>query len=222
MAVTPYGPDSLVVCHEFSLRKETTAMKRRALGAVIATVLISALTGSLAWADNPHGTPPGQAAKDQTSVSVTASVSASAENKGQAKKAEESSATSSSAGPSANASATAQANAAEHAQSNRSSSSSTAQSNTSASSNTSQSAASTSKLTPGGDKFSSCKANTPANTTSSPGVQPSSSTHQWTCASAGSNQTKMYGNGTTAGQGVMKRPGGNASIQLHGPGNRQP
>jgi len=32
----------------------------------------------------------------------------------------------------------------------------------------------------------------------------------------------MYGNGTTAGQGVMKRPGGNASIQLYGPGNSQP
>ena len=66
MAVTPYDPDSLAVCHGFFLRKETMAMKRRALGAVIAAVLTSALTGSLAMADNPHGTPPGQAAQDQT------------------------------------------------------------------------------------------------------------------------------------------------------------
>ena len=36
-------------------------MKRRALGAAFVVVLISALTGSVAWADNPHGTPPGQA-----------------------------------------------------------------------------------------------------------------------------------------------------------------
>ena len=188
-------------------------MKRRALGAVIAAVLTSALTGSLAWGDNPHGTPPGQAANDQTSASVTASASASAENKGQAKKAEESSQSSSSAGPSANASATAQANAAEHAQSN------------SSTSNASQSAQSTTKLMPGGDKFNGCTG-TP-NTSGSPGVKPGSNTDKWTCAKAvagtagaAADQTKRYGNGSTAGQGVVKR--GGLGTTLYGPGNSQP
>src|SRR5437773_2684353 len=227
-AVTPYDPDSLVVCHGFFLRKETMAMKRRALGAVIAAVLTSALTGSLAWGDNPHGTPPGQAANDQTSASVTASASASAENKGQAKKAEESSQSSSSAGPSANASATAQANAAEHAQSNSSSNSNnsnTVQSNSSTSSNTSASNTATTKLTPGGDTFNGCTG-TP-NTSGSPGVKPGSNTDKWTCAKAvastagaAADQTKRYGNGSTAGQGVVKR--GGLGTTLYGPGNSQP
>jgi hypothetical protein len=182
-------------------------MKRRAFSAAFVAALISALTGSLAWADNPHGTPPGQAANDQSSASVTASASASTstENKGQAKKADESA-----AGPNANASATAQANAA--AQANT-------QSSSSASSSSSPSADSQTKQTPGGDKFNGCTG-TP-NTSSSPGVKPASETDKWTCASAGSNQTKMYGNGSTAGQGVMKR-GGSASTTLRGPGNSQP
>src|SRR5438067_8802865 len=197
-------------------------MSRRALGAAFVAALISALTGSLAWGDNPHGTPPGQAANDQTSASVTASASASAENKGQAKKAEESSQSSSSAGPSANASATAQANAAEHAQSNSSTSS---QSNTSANSNTSASNTATTKLTPGGDKFNGCTG-TP-NTSGSPGVKPASNTDKWTCAKAvagtagaAADQTKRYGNGSTASQGVVKR--GGLGTTLYGPGNSQP
>src|SRR5437763_15374686 len=70
-----------------SLRKETTAMKGRALGATFVVALISALTGSLAWADNPHSAPPGQAAKDSASVSA----SPAADNQGQAKKADEAS-----------------------------------------------------------------------------------------------------------------------------------
>jgi len=194
-------------------------MKGRALGAAFVAALISALTGSLAWADNPHGTPPGQA--NLTSASVTASASASAENQGQAKKAEESSTTSSSAGPSANASAQAQANAAEHTQasSNGSNNSNSSQSNAAASSANSPSADSQTKLTPGGSKFDNCSGTT--NTTTSPGVKPSTDTKHWTCATADSNQTKEYGNGTTAGQGVIAR-GGSPKTKLYGPGNSQP
>src|SRR2546423_3171595 len=178
-------------------------MKRRALGAAFVAALISALTGSLAWADKPSS-PPGQAAKEQTTVTASASASAAAENKGQAKKADDSSAaTSSSAkaddnasaksddhgqgnGPSANASSTAQANA----QSNTTS--------TSSPSNDSQT-----KTTPGGDNFDGCTG-TP-NTSGSPGVKPSSDTDKWTCAKAvastagaAADQTKRYGNGSTA------------------------
>src|SRR5436190_1025814 len=128
-------------------------MKRRALGATLWVALISALTGSLAWGSNPHGTPPGQTAKEQSSASVAASASASVSD--------------------------------------------------SASANGGASASATTKMTPGGWKFDN-SAGTP-NATSSPGVKPSNDTDKWTCATAGSNQTKEYGNGSTAGQGVMHR-----------------
>jgi len=81
-------------------------MKGRALGAAFVAALFSALTGSLAWADNPHGTAPGQAAKDSTSVTAS---SAAADNPGQAKKADESSSNSASASASVSASANASA-----------------------------------------------------------------------------------------------------------------
>src|SRR5437762_12864087 len=70
-------------------------MKRRALGATLWVALISALTGSLAWGSNPHGTPPGQTAKEQSSASVAASASVSAGDNGQANKADDSSASAS-------------------------------------------------------------------------------------------------------------------------------
>jgi len=168
-------------------------MKGRALGAAFAAALISALTGSLAWADNPHGTPPGQAKQASTSDSGNSSA----------------------AGPSANASATAQANAAAHAESNTQSTTAA----TAATSTSSPSADSQTKITPGGSKFDNCSGTT--NTTTSPGVKPSNDTKHWTCATADSNQTKEYGNGTTAGQGVIAR-GGSPKTKLYGPGNSQP
>src|SRR5579863_1903430 len=136
-------------------------MKRRALSTVSLAVLISALTASLAFAGNPHGTPPGQAKQDQT-ASASSSGSASAQGSVSAT-------TTTPAGP------------------------------TGASGSTS----STSKTNTGGGKFSGCSA--PANTTTTPGVKPSNSTSKWTCAPAGSNQTKEYGNGNTAGNIVTSR-----------------
>ena len=56
---------------------------------------------------------------------------------------------------------------------------------------------------------------------SSDGVKPSNSTAKNTNASAGSNKTKKYGNGKTAGQIAMQH-GYPASGNLHGPGNSQP
>src|SRR5262249_48138300 len=126
-------------------------------------------------------------------------------------------------GPSPNASTQAQANAAPHAQSNTSSSTS---SNASTSAGTSQSAQSTSKLTPGGSKFptgcggTNASTNTSAHQTNNSGVQPSSSTKHWTCAPAAGNQTKLYGNGMTAGKGTSDR--GGKAAKLYGPGNSQP
>jgi hypothetical protein len=53
------------------------------------------------------------------------------------------------------------------------------------------------------------------------GVKPDNSTEHFTCATAGSNQTKLYGNGETAGQIALSR-GAPASTVLYGPGNSQP
>jgi hypothetical protein len=55
----------------------------------------------------------------------------------------------------------------------------------------------------------------------SPGVKPSNSTAKHTDAPAGSNRTKLYGNGKTAGQIAMQH-GYPASGNLYGPGNSQP
>ena len=61
----------------------------------------------------------------------------------------------------------------------------------------------------------------PATTTSDQGVKPSNDTKKDTHAQAGSNQTKLYGNGTTAGQIAIKN-GASPTTDLYGPGNSQP
>ncbi len=57
-------------------------------------------------------------------------------------------------------------------------------------------------------------------TTTSAGVKPSNTTSHNTYALASSNQTKLYGNGQTAGQIATQAGFGGAT--LHGPGNSQP
>jgi hypothetical protein len=59
--------------------------------------------------------------------------------------------------------------------------------------------------------------------TSTAGVKPSSATtsSKDTHATAGSNKTKLYGNGQTAGQIAMQN-GASSTAMLHGPGNSQP
>jgi hypothetical protein len=56
---------------------------------------------------------------------------------------------------------------------------------------------------------------------SSVGVKPSSTTQHNTHAAAGSNQTKLYGNGKTAGQ-IAQENGASPTTDLYGPGNSQP
>jgi hypothetical protein len=58
-------------------------------------------------------------------------------------------------------------------------------------------------------------------TATSPGVKPSNSTAHNVSAPAGSNSTKLYGNGQTAGQ-IAMRNGASPSTMLYGPGNSQP
>jgi hypothetical protein len=53
------------------------------------------------------------------------------------------------------------------------------------------------------------------------GVKPNNTTMHNTCATADSHQTKMYGNGKTAGGIAMSR-GAPGSTKLYGPGNSQP
>jgi hypothetical protein len=55
----------------------------------------------------------------------------------------------------------------------------------------------------------------------SAGVKSSSTTHFQTHAVAGSNGTKSYGNGKTAGQ-IAEKNGASATADLYGPGNSQP
>jgi hypothetical protein len=59
--------------------------------------------------------------------------------------------------------------------------------------------------------------------TSTAGVKPSNATVQSkdTHAAAGSNKTKLYGNGQTAGQ-IAMQSGASSTDMLHGPGNSQP
>jgi hypothetical protein len=57
--------------------------------------------------------------------------------------------------------------------------------------------------------------------TVSAGVKSSSTTGFDTNAAAGSSQTKLYGNGKTAGEIAMQN-GASASTNLYGPGNSQP
>jgi hypothetical protein len=61
----------------------------------------------------------------------------------------------------------------------------------------------------------------PTTSDNSTGVKPSSTTDHDTTAAAGSNKTKQYGNGKTAGQIAMQN-GASADTSLHGPGNSQP
>ena len=61
----------------------------------------------------------------------------------------------------------------------------------------------------------------PQTSNNSTGVKPSSTTSKKTNAPAGSNKTKQYGNGQTAGQIAMKN-GASADTNLYGPGNSQP
>jgi hypothetical protein len=53
------------------------------------------------------------------------------------------------------------------------------------------------------------------------GVKPSNDTAHETHAAASSDETKLYGNGKTAGQ-IAQRNGAAPSTVLHGPGNSQP
>jgi hypothetical protein len=62
---------------------------------------------------------------------------------------------------------------------------------------------------------------TPDAGTAQAGVKPSSDTAHDTHAAASSDQTKLYGNGKTAGQ-IAIRNGAAPSTVLHGPGNSQP
>ena len=87
------------------------------------------------------------------------------------------------------------------------------QASTDASSN-----AATPTAPPPSDKYAGCSGST---STDGTGVKPSNSTKHFTCATAGSNQTKEYGNGKTAGQIAMSR-GAPASTEIYGPGNSQP
>jgi hypothetical protein len=61
----------------------------------------------------------------------------------------------------------------------------------------------------------------PTTSDNSTGVKPSSTTSHNTTAPAGSNKTKQYGNGQTAGQIAIKN-GADPSTPLYGPGNSQP
>jgi hypothetical protein len=89
-------------------------------------------------------------------------------------------------------------------------------------------AASSAKVTThgGGATHSTVHTAVPASTTVqaqtsvSAGVKPSSQTSHNTLAPASSNQTKLYGNGQTAGQIATRA--GFGSAMLHGPGNSQP
>src|SRR5258708_23587931 len=65
------------------------------------------------------------------------------------------------------------------------------------------------------------QANTTTTANNSTGVKPSNNTSKNTHAAAGSNKTKQYGNGTTAGQIATSR-GASPDTDLYGPGNSQP
>ena len=129
-------------------------MKRIAAvaAAAVGTLALAAFVGA-AMADNPHGTPPGQAKQDNAAAPAS------------------------------------------------SSSSSTSSASTPAPS----------------DKYAGCS----ASASQGAGVKPNNSTQHFTCASAGSNQTKLYGNGKTAGGIAMSR-GASKDTKLYGPGNSQP
>ena len=153
---------------------------------------------SLGWtvgaaAGNPHGTPPGQQKTD-----VSASTQASANGNANVN-----------AGAKANAGAHGQAQAKGHVH---------AQASTQASAKTHGRARGHVHASGGSSVGAGAKA--PVQVQAQAGVKPSSATSHWTVAAASSNQTKLYGNGTTAGQ-IATQAGAGASA-LYGPGNSQP
>jgi hypothetical protein len=75
--------------------------------------------------------------------------------------------------------------------------------------------------TPPGQAKKQQAAAQPTTSDNSTGVKPSSTTSHNTTAPAGSNKTKQYGNGQTAGQIAIKN-GADPSTPLYGPGNSQP
>jgi hypothetical protein len=89
------------------------------------------------------------------------------------------------------------------------------------SSSTSSSASTSSQTSSQAPAPSSKYAGCTGSTSQGAGVKPDSTTLHDTCAAAGSKQTKLYGNGKTAGQIAMSR-GAGADTQLRGPGNSQP
>src|SRR2546423_4971601 len=128
--------------------------------AAAACLAFAAVTG-VAYAGNPHGTPPGQEKKQDSSTSSSSSSSSS-------------------------------------------------------STSSSSSAQTQSAPNPQG-KFAGCT----ASASQGAGVKPNNTTKHNTCASADSKQTKLYGNGKTAGGIAMSR-GASGDTKLYGPGNSQP
>jgi hypothetical protein len=130
---------------------------------LLGVFLACGVLAAIAAADNPHGTPPGQAQKDNAAATQPAAATA-------------------------------------------------------------QPAASTASSTPPGQakKDDAAAANAqPVTADNSTGVKPSSTTQHHTTATAGSNKTKLYGNGKTAGE-IAIANGASASTVLVGPGNSQP
>src|SRR5256885_2717480 len=102
--------------------------------------------------------------------------------------------------------------------SSTSSSSSSASSSSSSSSSTSSSSSAQTQSAPNPQgKFVGCT----ASDSQGAGVKPNNTTKHNTCASADSKQTKLYGNGKTAGGIAMSR-GAPGATKLYGPGNSQP
>jgi len=143
-----------------------------------------------AAADNPHGAPPGQ---QQASTSVGANASGSANVHAQA-----------SANVHAQAQGRAQAKGRVNATPGRPASS----------------AKTTGHATAAARASAQASVAASSTTSTSAGVKPSSTTSHNTFALASSNQTKLYGNGQTAGQ--IATQAGFGSATLHGPGNSQP
>ena len=158
-------------------------------------IAVAVTLGSLVWtmtaaADNPHGAPPGQ---QQASTSVEANASGSANVHAQA-----------SANVHAQAQGRAQAKGRVNATPGRPASSVKTTGHARAAARASAQASVAASST----------------TSTSAGVKPSSTTSHNTFALASSNQTKLYGNGQTAGQIATQAGFGNAT--LYGPGNSQP
>jgi len=166
---------------------------RSRIAIAVTVALVSAAWTTAAAAGNPHGTPPGQQeASGSTAVAASsnAHVPARAQGKAQAK-----------GSVAAGASVKVQGHAA------------------SSTKTTGHARAAVAHSSVHGSTASSATVQT-----STAGVKPSSTTNVTpghdTHALASSNQTKLYGNGQTAGQIATQARFGSAT--LHGPGNSQP